>query len=91
MTWSARITKVDGSVPEGKHNACEVCLHAQKNKALPERVWRPCNIPSIGNQLGGLLTSIDVGADGHMAGGNALLQCQGFEPIPSENTEVTHP
>lgn len=42
MTWSARITKVDGSVPEGKHNACEVCLHAQKNKALPERVWRPC-------------------------------------------------
>ena len=46
---------------------------------------------SIGNQLGGLLTSIDVGADGHMAGGNALLQCQGFEPIPSENTEVTHP
>jgi hypothetical protein len=83
MTWSAKITDSEGNVPEGKWQACEVCKHGNKRAdvPLPTNLYRPCYVPSIGSQVASLLTSIDTGADGHQAGGSAILKCSGFEPM----------
>ncbi len=86
MTWSARVLKADGTLPEGKdiYTACQACAHSQKNAALPERAsWCPCNVTKMAGNVGSMLTSIDIGADGHMAGGQADLKCYGFEPVPA--------
>ncbi len=89
MTWSARVTRPDGSVPEGLYCACQACTHNQQNPALPGQAsWNPCNVSKMANNVGPILTSIDVGADGHMAGGEALLKCNGFEQIPVQNGEA---
>lgn len=85
MTWSIRISDKSGIFPENKWQACEVCKHRQKNPALPRLVYSPCNIPLVATHIGPLLTSVDVGADGHMAGGEALLKCFGFEPMAIAN------
>jgi hypothetical protein len=78
MTWSARFTDSNGNVPEGTYSACQNCKHGQTD---PNRSYHaPCNLPSAGSQLASLLTSIDVGCDGHMAGGSADLKCYGYEP-----------
>lgn len=89
MTWSARITRPDGTNPtqEGATNpdysACQTCKHGN---ALVEtgHPWNkqinPCNISKVAHTIGPILTSVDIGADGHMAGGEALLKCSGYEP-----------
>lgn len=77
MTWSARITRPDGTNPtqEGAtapdYSACQSCSHIGA-----------CNITKVGNNVASILTSVDVGCDGHMAGGEALLKCSGYETEP---------
>ena len=90
MTWSARITRPDGTTPITTHKesnvpdyqACQSCMHCLNNHATgnPQRpTVTPCNLPKIASTIGSLLTSIDCGADGHMAGGEAILRCHGYE------------
>ena len=45
-----------------------------------------CNIPKISAAIGEIMSSVDVGTDGHMASGTAELHCNGFERV--ENTET---
>lgn len=75
MTWGTRIVRADGNTPLGS-NACDSCVHG---KYVAPRA--PCNIKHIATSVGYLLTSIDVGMDGHMACGTAELKCNGFEEI----------
>jgi len=88
MTWSARITRMDGTTPTQEGNtvpdyqACQSCLHCLNdhetgNPHLPKVT--PCKLPSISSIVGSLLTSVDTGADGHMASGEAILKCNGYE------------
>jgi len=86
MTWSTQITRADGTNPtkEGAsvpdYCACTSCKHGQYDmKTLAGRTITPCNIPAVANTASGLLTAVDVGADGHMASGTALLKCNGYE------------
>ena len=74
MTWSARVSRADGSYPsticEGQDDwsACQSCKHLG-----------PCNVDKMAVNIGPILTSIDVGSDEHMASGEALLKCNGYE------------
>jgi len=88
MTWSARITRPDGMNPENErgvedYSACMSCKHGD---ALVEtgHAWNkqinPCNVSKVAHTLAPIMTSVDIGADGHMAGGEALLRCSGYEP-----------
>ena len=91
MTWSARVTMPDGTVPEGTWSACQACKHGQYDFVTPKKELTqivPCFVPKVAQNIGSLLTAVDVGADGHMASGNAELRCNGFEqkPVP-EKTE----
>lgn len=87
MTWSARISKSDGSFPKTinseyeDYNACTSCKHGQYGWPTGGDVEQvvPCNIPNVSSCLGSILTSVDVGADGHMASGEAILKCNGYE------------
>lgn len=88
MTWSARVTRQDGTNPtqEGAtapdYSACQSCKHGQCDHETGGQPWpkiRPCFIANAAGSIGGILTSIDVGADGHMASGEALLKCNGYE------------
>lgn len=87
MTWSARITRPDGTNPiqEGNTapdcNACQSCRH---NQPIPVdgqhyKQINPCYLPKVASSVGNLLTSVDVDARGHMACGEALLKCGGYE------------
>ncbi len=73
-------------MPDGDYTACLSCEHGGK-------VWPPpCFINRAVGAVGNLLTSIDTGADGHMASGQADLRCNGYteakpEPI-SETAEA---
>lgn len=69
MTWSASVF-VEG-VEDGYSQPCRKCAH---NSC--------CNISSIADTIGPVLTSVDTGSDGHMASGEAVLKCNGFEPVP---------
>lgn len=89
MTWSARITRPDGTNPtqEGgtapDYSACQSCKHGQYDHPTEGQFHKqiqPCYLPKVASNVGSLLTSVDVGADGHMAGGEALLKCSGYEP-----------
>ena len=79
MTWNARITRTDGTNPtqEGAtaedYAACQSCVHGGH---YPPK----CQVQNIANQVGTLLTCVDTMPDGHMAGGDALLKCAGYEP-----------
>lgn len=84
MTWSARITKADGTTgDDGKggqfYQACQGCKHGQVDA---EKRTVPCYLPKVSGVVGSLLTSVDVDANGHMASGSADLKCNGFEPKP---------
>ncbi|WP_214173148.1 hypothetical protein [Geoanaerobacter pelophilus] len=75
MTWSAQVTRPDGTNPttrEGSaysdYNACQSCQHTSF-----------CNIGKMAHTIGPILTSVDVGSDGHMASGTALLKCNGYQ------------
>jgi hypothetical protein len=70
MTWSIRITKNDGELDVRNWDVCRICKHEAS-----------CYIPKAAHTVGSMLTSIDKGCDGHMAGGLAKLQCAGFEEI----------
>ncbi len=72
ITWSVYI-KAEG-VPEGSV-ACVVCTHSLC-----------CNITKLGPNMASMLTSVDIGSDGHMASGVAELHCAGFE-LPAEQDE----
>lgn len=70
MTWSVNVRDAGGKLPEGTlQNACEKCKHDQF-----------CNVRRVAWPIGNVLTSVDVGGNGHMASGTAVLQCYGFEP-----------
>lgn len=73
MTWGVTIV---ASEDETIAHACSKCKHVTC-----------CYIVKAGPQLGSLLTSIDQGCDGHMAGGEAVLKCHGYEPV-TETSEV---
>ena len=62
MSWSATI-RVDG---EGS-SPCGVCRHQDT-----------CHIPKVVGPIRSLLTSVDVGCEGHMAIGHADLTCDSF-------------
>ena len=82
MTWSARFTDAAGKIPEGAWSACQKCKYGQFDFATSksaQRQIKPCSLSNVSNPLASLMTSIDVGADGHMAGGTADLKCSGFE------------
>jgi len=81
MTWSARVTKQDGTIPEGQWSACNACKHNKPNPELVNKHHPPCQVAKIASSIGSILTSIDMGADGHMASGSADLKCSGFEPL----------
>ena len=91
MTWSVRVTLPDGTTPtkEGAaapdYSACMSCKHGQHDHRTDSDTGyaniQPCYIPKAVNGIGNVLTSIDVGANGHMASGEALLKCNGYEPI----------
>lgn len=87
MSWSARVVKNDGTVPEGTYHACGKCVHGLfKNDG---RGFHPnCYIPNAVNSIASILTAIDFGADNHTATGTAELKCNGFEPIPEEPKEA---
>ena len=51
-----------------------------------------CHIPKITGDIVSLMSSVDVGTDGHMAVGTAHLRCNGFERVEageSESASVT--
>lgn len=71
MTWGVIVTN-----KEGETSVCRECKHS----VPPAGSYHsPCNIIKMAHVLGSLLTSVDVGADGHMASGTAKLECNGFE------------
>jgi len=87
MSWSARVTKSDGTVPDGAYNACGKFIHgAIGNEG--RGIHPNCYIPNAVNAIAGILTAIDFGADNHMATGSADLKCNGFEPFPEEPKEA---
>ncbi len=57
-------------------NVCPDCVHSVYDQNLRTSY---CNIPKVDSSIASFLTSIDVGADGHMASGTAILQCRGFQ------------
>jgi hypothetical protein len=74
MTWSARITRPDGTNPTKPgvlapdYFACQSCQHIEA-----------CQVAKIAHNVASILTSVDVGCDGHTASGEALLKCYGYE------------
>jgi hypothetical protein len=83
------MTRADGTNPvqEGQtapdYHACQSCKHGQHDFATDGQFYKqiqPCYLPKVANSIGNILTSVDVGADGHMASGEALLKCNGYEP-----------
>jgi hypothetical protein len=80
MTWSVRIADKNGLFQEEHlttappYNVCGQCKHQSNDWAHPV-----CYLPLITSGLSTLLTSIDHGSDGHMAPGEAVLKCSGFE------------
>ena len=82
MTWSVTIAKGDGTKSTKSQFVCGECKHGgDAIEGQPYRNGHPiCNVQAAATTLATLLTSIDVGADSHMAGGNMVLQCHGFEP-----------
>ena len=85
MTWSVRI--VSAHHPRDHElnkpwRVCSACKHG--GNEMPGQPYRNghsvCNVQGAAATLGQLLTVIDVGADSHMASGNAVLECNGFEP-----------
>ena len=89
MTWSARITDNAGQVKGKDYHACQSCKHGQYdhetgNTSGGSTKIQPCFLPKIANNIGSLLTSVDVDANGHMASGSAELRCNGYEPEPVE-------
>ena len=85
MTWGVRIVSAhhprDHEVNQ-PYNVCGQCRHG--GNEVPGQPYRNghsvCNVQAAAATLGQLLTVIDVGADSHMASGNAVLECNGFEP-----------
>lgn len=69
MTWSARIVSKFGD-----EIACDTCKHWDK-----QTYNGPCQLPKINWAIANLLTAVDKGCDGHMAGGFAKLVCDGYE------------
>ena len=76
MTWTVNIVNA-----QDESQNCVACKHSKKNEATEPGYIQPacCNIYAMMAQLGYLLTAIDIGADGHMAPGYAVLKCNGFE------------
>jgi len=87
MSWSARVVKSDGTVPEGTYQACGKCIHGAINNE-GRGFHSNCYIPNAVSAIAGILTAIDFCADNHMATGSAYLRCNGFEPFPEEPKEA---
>lgn len=81
MTWGARIAKGDGTLSTTSQYVCGECKHGGlEMEGMPYRNGHAvCNVQGAAAQLASVLTSIDVGADSHMAAGNLVLWCNGFE------------
>ncbi len=91
MTWGVQIAKGDGTKSTQSSDVCGECRHGGDGmNDLPYRYGHPvCNVRAAASSIGYLLTAIDVGADSHMAAGNAVLCCHGFEP--KQQTEASAP
>jgi len=74
------IYKTGWNSTSGRLYSLPILQHGQYDFVAGDRKINPCYLPSAGSIVGSLLTSIDVGADGHMAGGSADLKCSGYEP-----------
>jgi len=79
MSWAAVIVDQTGKRGIDGGSICPECAHG--SFVLDKG---PCHIPRLARVLGGLITSIDKGSDGHTASGTAELLCSGFEPKPEE-------
>ena len=78
MTWGAQIVRGDGTPSQKNQHVCPECRHGVPGP--DHRV--PCSVTKLGAwAIGNVLTSVDVGADGHMASGTAVLKCNGFEAL----------
>lgn len=79
MTWSARVSRDDGSFPKtindeaADYSACMSCKHEGS-----------CYVAKTSDNIAYVLTSVDTGCDGHMASGEALLKCNGYEEKGNE-------
>lgn len=83
MTWGVLVTNKDGDL-----NVCRECKHSVPPAGSH---YSPCNIAKMSQTIGSLLTSVDVGADGHMACGTAKLECHGFDrKDPQPETGAAH-
>lgn len=71
MTWGVLVANKEGDL-----NASRECKHSVPPAGSH---YSPCNIAKMAHTIGYLLTSVDVGSDGHMASGTAKLECHGFE------------
>ena len=85
MTWGAMIAKGDGTRSTKSQVVCGECKHGGNAvDGMPYRNGHAvCNIKAVAGTLATLLTTIDVGADSHMASGSLVLECCGFEPKES--------
>ncbi len=73
MSWTA--LERDGN---GNAITCSCdCKHAET-----------CHIPKITGNIASLMSSVDVGTDGHMAVGTAHMHCNGFERVEAGETEA---
>lgn len=66
MSWTARVVSTKN--PDSYESACLTCKHEG-----------PCNIPRVTDNLGPLLSGVDVGRDGYMSIGDAVLKCNAHE------------
>lgn len=77
MTWGTQIVKADGTPSSTNYHVCADCKHGRPDLSLGRA---PCLVSAF--QMGQLLTAVDVGRDGHMASGQAILMCNGYEELP---------
>jgi len=86
MTWGVRIVSAhhprDHAVNSAGQFACGACKHGGAD--MPGQPYRSghavCGVQGVAYAVSYVLTAVDVGADSHMASGNAVLECNGFEP-----------
>ena len=72
MSWTAAEKDGNGN----PINCLSDCKHAET-----------CHIPKITGDIASLMSSVDVGTDGHMAVGTAHMHCNGFERVEAAEAE----
>ena len=79
MTWGVQIVKADGTPSSKNYHVCTDCKHGVADLSIGRA---PCLVSVLGHwNIGALLTGVDVGRDGHMASGQAVMMCNGYENL----------